>query len=86
MHKVNKLTKLTLHNLIHIRFVEQEEQWVDLYYQNIPTALSDLISDFDAQALKHLHRQFIDIAMGLAKAGIIATFSPNSCGGILEDD
>ena len=33
-----------------------------------------------------MHRQFIDLAIGLAKAGIITVFNGECCGGLMEND
>ena len=39
----------------------------------------------DNDAIKVLHRQFIDLSLGLAKVGIITEFQENNCGFLFEE-
>ena len=83
LHKITKLTRLPLVNLINIRFLEQEEQWVDLYYQNVGITLLEVLGDVDGEGVKLLHRQFIELVIGLAKAGVVTKFRGDCCGAII---
>lgn len=40
----------------------------------------------DQDQIKFLHRQFIELAIGLAKAGIVTTFDSLRCGLLVEPD
>ena len=85
MHKINKLTKIPLVNLINIRFIEQEEESVCLYYQNVGMRLADVLEDMEIEGIKMLHRQFIDLVIGLAKVGVITEFREECCGAVYEN-
>jgi hypothetical protein len=86
LHKIMTLAHLPLGNLINVRFVEEEEHWVDLYYQNVPMRLREVLGEADADGLRILHRQFIDLAIGLAKVGIVTVFEGDRCGAIVENE
>ena len=56
---------------------------MDLYYQNVGQNLQEVLEGVDAEGVKLLHRQFIELAIGLAKAGVVTKFRGECCGAIV---
>jgi hypothetical protein len=79
--KVDKLKTLSHRNCINLRREEDSRQgWIDLYYAHVPLRLEEAFGEGLQATVKELHRQFIELAIHLAKNSILTSFSPSRCG------
>lgn len=68
-----------------MRSISLEEKWIDAFYQYVPLSLEDSFAESSCQTVKEIHRQFIEMAIYLAKNCILTTFSPSRCGVVVSE-
>lgn len=78
--KVGRLKGISHRNTINLRSAEEGPGWMDLFYQYVPVSLEESFAEYPSQTVKQLHRQFIELAIFLAKNCILTSFSPARCG------
>jgi hypothetical protein len=80
--KVDRLKTVSHRNCINLRQADDDGQgFVDLYYGYVPMRLEEAFGeDAGPATVKELHKQFIELAIHLAKHSILTSFSPNRCG------
>jgi predicted sulfurtransferase len=81
--KVEKLKGISHKNTINLRSISENETSIDTFYQYVPYSLEDSFTENSSQTVKEMHRQFIELAIYLAKNCINTTFSPNRCGVVI---
>ncbi len=86
--KIESLKKITHKNTINLRTIQESgEGFIDLYYPYVPLRLEDCFGwESSGLLVKELHKQFIQLAIFLAKNYIITSFSPERCGVISSQD
>lgn len=72
-------------NTINLRSIEENDHSIDAVYQYVPLSLEDSFSENSCQTVKEMHRQFIELAIYLAKNFILTTFSPKRCGVVVNE-
>ena len=79
--------KLISHkNTINLRSAEDNGNgFIDLYYPYVPIPLEESFIENPEQTVKELHKQFIELAIYLAKQYILTSFNPARCGVIIND-
>lgn len=85
--KVDSLKTLSHRNCINLRKVSHQPQQncLDLYYGYVPLRLEQAFEDGARPSVKDLHKQFIELAIHLAKHSILTSFSPSRCGAVLTE-
>jgi hypothetical protein len=83
--KIDKLKNISHKNAINLRSADYHQDYVDLYYQYVPLTLEDSFQENPTQTVKELHRQFIELAIFLAKNSLITNFHASRCGIILKE-
>jgi hypothetical protein len=86
MVKVGKLKAVSHRNTINLRAIEEEDAHVDMLYQYVPHSLDDAFADNPSQTVRDIHRQFIELAIYLAKHCILTAFNPSRCGAVISED
>jgi hypothetical protein len=86
MIKIDKLKSISHKNTINLRSIEERENTVDTIYQYVPLSLEESFAEDSSQTVKEMHRQFIELAIFLAKNCILTTFAPHRCGVLTNDD
>lgn len=56
-----------------------------MYYPYVPVPLEESFVENPEQTVKELHKQFIELAIYLAKQYILTSFNPSRCGVIIND-
>lgn len=83
---IDKLKTISHKNSINLRSSEDDgEGAIELYYPYIPTTLEDCLLNNPSQTVKDLHRQFIELAIYLAKHYVATPFNPERCGAMMQD-
>ena len=84
--KIEKLKTVAHKNTINLRSTEDNGNgYIDLYYPYVPIRLEDSFLENSSQTVKELHKQFIELAIYLAKNCILTSFSPERCGVIINE-
>ena len=83
--KVDKLKSISHKNAVNLRSAQEEGGCIDLFYQYVPSALEDAFNDNPELTVKEIHRQFIELAIFLAKHCIVTTFNPARCGVVVKE-
>lgn len=84
--KIDKLKSISHRNTINLRSIEEKtNSSIDLIYQYVPLSLEDSFTENSCQTVKEMHRQFIELAIYLAKNCILTTFTPSRCGVVLTE-
>jgi hypothetical protein len=83
--KIDKLKTISHKNTINLRSAEENSYYIDLFYQYIPHSLEDSFIENPTQTVKEMHRQFIELAIYLAKNCILTTFNPGRCGVVVNE-
>jgi hypothetical protein len=84
--KLEKLKLISHQNTINLRSIEENDnRYIDLYYPYVPLALEDSFSENASLTVKLLHKQFIELAIYLAKQSILTSFNPSRCGMIINE-
>jgi hypothetical protein len=85
MEKVEILKSISHKNAVNLRSTVEENNFIDLFYQYVPISIDDAFTENPDLTVKEMHRQFIELAIFLAKHCIVTTFSPNRCGVVMKD-
>ena len=59
---------------------------MDLFYPYVHISLEESFSHNPEQTVKELHKQFIELAIYLAKNYILTSFNPIRCGVLLKEN
>jgi hypothetical protein len=51
----------------------------------VPLSLEESFTENAYQTVKEIHRQFIELAIYLAKYCIVTAFNPNRCGAVINE-
>ena len=86
MIKVDKLKSISHKNTINLRSIEEAPSSIDLIYQYVSLSLQDSFNENGKQTVKQMHKQFIELAIFLAKNCILTTFSPSRCGVVVNEE
>ena len=84
--KIDKLKTISHKNTINLRNAEELNNAFALTYQYVPHSLEDSFMENPSQTVKDMHRQFIELAIYLAKNCIVTAFSPQRCGVVIKED
>jgi hypothetical protein len=85
--KIEKLKTISHKNTINLRSTEDNGNgYVDLYYPYVPIRLEDSFLENGTQTVKELHKQFIELAIYLAKNYILTSFNSERCGVIINEE
>lgn len=86
MVKIAKLKGVSHRNTINLRAIEEDDCHLDMLYQYVPYSLQDAFQEHPAQTVKDIHRQFIELAIYLAKHCILTAFNPSRCGAVISEE
>lgn len=83
---MEKLKLISHKNTINLRSAEDNGNgFIDLYYPYVAIPLEESFVENPEQTVKELHKQFIELAIYLAKQYILTSFNPSRCGVIIND-
>lgn len=85
-NKIDKLKTISHKNTINLRSTEETPNSVTLVYQYVPHSMNDSFMENPSQTVKEMHRQFIELAIYLAKNCIVTTFNPERCGVVINEN
>ncbi len=84
--KVDKLKAISHKNAVNLRHAHEEGGCIDLFYQYVPAALEDAFNENPELTVKEIHRQFIELAIFLAKHCMVTSFSASRCGVVVKEE
>lgn len=85
IEKMGKLKGISHKNAINLRSTVEDNHFIELFYQYVPYSFEDYFSENSNLNVKQLHRQFIELAIFLAKHCIITSFNPTRCGMVIKE-
>lgn len=84
--KIEKLKGISHKNTINLRSTQDMKNgYIDLFYPYVPIPLQESFNENSNQTVKELHKQFIELAIYLAKQYILTSFNPARCGVIINE-
>jgi hypothetical protein len=84
--KIDKLKNISHKNTINLRSTEEGPNSITLVYQYVTHSMNDSFMDNPNQTVKEMHRQFIELAIYLAKNCIVTAFNPERCGMVVNEN
>lgn len=84
--KIDKLKNISHKNSINLRTIKEGEDFIDLYYPYVGLTMEDSFIYYPNQTAKDIHKQFIELAIYLAKNNLTTNFDPSYCGVIVNDN
>jgi len=83
--KIDVLKNISHKNSINLRSTEDAGNgYIDLLYPYVPIPLEESFNENNNQTVKEMHKQFIELAIQLAKNYILTSFNPARCGVIIN--
>jgi hypothetical protein len=83
--KIGKLKSISHKNAINLRSATEDRFYLELFYQYVPNSIEEAFTENADLSVKEMHRQFIELAIYLAKNCLITSFIPTRCGIVIKE-